>query len=396
MKCKRLTNPCIILAFRLLPHGLAFGMHCPVPGIALAPRLRPMASLAQLKTTHSHTGLELPPDQIYFGNAGAMQAVRARVERAAGLNVPILILGESGTGKEVLARFVHSRSPWTSGPFIKVNCPAIPGTLLESELFGYAKGAFTGANNSKPGRMELAQGGSLFLDEIAELDSSLQAKLLHVLQDGHFTRIGEHVEKTLDARIICATNRDLAREIEKASFRSDLFYRINVITITLPPLRERRDDIPFLAEYLRERFNVRFKRDAAPLSRETMQLLKQREWPGNVRELENCMARYVILGSEEAFYTEPSRPKQPEFTYETTGANGTIPLKHIAQQVTRRMEHDVILRVLQQNHWNRRKTAEALKISYRALLYKVRQAGLPPKRPRRDQESGIAASAQAD
>jgi len=356
-----------------------------------------MASAAELRVTPPQFGGELPPDQIYFGKAESMQSVRARVERAAGLNVPILVLGESGTGKEVLARFIHSRSPWHNGPFIKVNCPAIPGTLLESELFGYAKGAFTGANNSKPGRIELAQGGSLFLDEIAELDASLQAKLLHVLQDGHFTRIGDHDEKRLDARVVCATNRDLAREIERGTFRSDLFYRINVISITLPPLRERREDIPYLAEYLRERFNVRFKRDAGPLSRETMQLLKQREWPGNVRELENCMARYVILGSEEAFYAEPADRKQPEFSYETT-QDGNIPLKSIAQQVTRRMEHDVILKVLQQNHWNRRKTAEILKISYRALLYKVRQAGLPAKRPRRSPSgsTGMAASAEAD
>jgi two-component system response regulator AtoC len=356
-----------------------------------------MASTAGLKTQHLHLGAELPPDQVYFGSAAAMQGVRARVERAAGLNVPILILGESGTGKEVLARFIHSRSPWTSGPFIKVNCPAIPGTLLESELFGYAKGAFTGANNPKPGRMELAQGGSLFLDEIAELDSSLQAKLLHVLQDGHFTRIGEHVEKRMDARVICATNRDLAQEIEKSSFRADLFYRINVISITLPPLRERREDIPYLAEYLRERFNVRFKREAGPLTRETMQLLKQREWPGNVRELENCMARYVILGSEEAFYTETVERKTPEISYEAT-EDGNIPLKRIAQQVTRRMEHDVILKVLQANHWNRRRTAEVLKISYRALLYKVRQAGLPAKRPRQKTAgpASIAVGAPAD
>jgi two-component system response regulator AtoC len=358
-----------------------------------------MASAAELKA-HQQNGCfntELPPDQVYFGRAEMMQLVRARVERAAGLNVPILILGESGTGKEVLARYVHSRSPWQSGPFIKVNCPAIPGTLLESELFGFAKGAFTGANNAKPGRMELAQGGSLFLDEIAELDAALQAKLLHVLQDGFFTRIGEHEERRLDARVICATNRDLAKEIEGGTFRSDLFYRINVITITLPPLRERREDIPYLAEYLRERFNLRFKCDAGPISRETMQLLKQREWPGNVRELENCMARYVILGSEEAFYSERVEHKPPEFSYEA-GEDGNIPLKRIAQQVTRRMEHDVILKVLQANHWNRRRTAEVLKISYRALLYKVRQAGLPSKRPRRKggDSAPVAASAQAD
>jgi len=318
-----------------------------------------------------------------------MQAVRQRVERAAGLNVPILVLGESGTGKEVLARFIHERSPWNQGPFVKVNCPAIPGTLIESELFGFQKGAFTGAHAAKPGRIEMAQGGTLFLDEIAELDSSLQAKLLHVLQDGHFTRIGDHEEKQLDARVICATNRLLQQEIASGGFRADLFYRINVITITLPSLRDRRDDIPYLVAYLREQFNRRFQRDAAPVSRESLQLLQQRDWPGNIRELENCMARYVILGSEEAFHSDRDRSadkKLPAISYEMN-EEGNIPLKRIAQQVTRRMEHDVILKVLQANHWNRRKTAEILKISYRALLYKVRQAGLPAKRPRRNNQA---------
>jgi len=311
-----------------------------------------------------------------------MQAVRQRVERAAGLNVPILILGESGSGKEVLARFVHEHSPWRSGSFVKVNCPAIPGTLLESELFGYEKGAFTGANNSKPGRIEMAEGGTLFLDEIAELDASLQAKLLHVLQDGCFTRIGDHEERRLDARIICATNRHLQHEIENGNFRSDLLYRINVISITLPTLRERRDDIPYLAEYLRKVFNQRFNRASPPLTRETLHLLQQRDWPGNVRELENCVARYVVLGSEEAFYVDREEKRSP-VGYEPT-PDGNIPLKSISQQATRRMERELILKVLQANHWNRRKAAEALKISYRALLYKVRQAGLPSKRLQRN------------
>ena len=311
-----------------------------------------------------------------------MRSVRQRVDRAAALNVPILILGESGTGKEVLARFIHEQSPWRQGPFVKVNCPAIPGTLLESELFGFQRGAFTGAHAAKPGRMELANGGTLFLDEIAELDSGLQAKLLHVLQDGHFTRIGDHQEKHIDARVICATNRALQQEIENGGFRPDLFYRINVITISLPPLRDRRDDIPRLIEYLRVTFNRRFKRDSAPVSREIIQLLQHRDWPGNIRELENCMARYVILGTEEAFYFEKSERKPLSFIYEMT-PDGNIPLKRIAQQVTRRMENDLILKVLQANHWNRRKAAEVLKISYRALLYKVRQAGLPAKRPAR-------------
>jgi two-component system, NtrC family, response regulator AtoC len=358
-----------------------------------------MASATSLKPELPINQSKLPPDHIYFGPAQAMQSVRHKVERAAGLNVPILILGESGTGKEVLAHFIHNASPWRDGPFVKVNCPAIPGTLIESELFGFQKGAFTGANATKPGRMEMAQGGTLFMDEIAELDASLQAKLLHVLQDGHFTRIGDHEEKRMDARVICATNRNLAREIESGSFRSDLFYRINVISITLPSLRERRDDIPYLAEYLRQQFNRRFQREAPPLSKETLHLLKQRDWPGNVRELENCVARYVVLGSEETFYAERPEKVPVHISYETN-EDGNIPLKRIAQQVTRRMERDVILKVLQANHWNRRRTAEVLKISYRALLYKVRQAGLPAKRPRRKQDEEGAfpseSSAQAD
>jgi two-component system, NtrC family, response regulator AtoC len=348
-----------------------------------------MASAAEARLAPLTHPVEVPAPHIYFGPSGAMQAVRQRVERAAGLNVPILVLGESGTGKEVLARFIHERSPWNQGPFVKVNCPAIPGTLIESELFGFQKGAFTGAHAAKPGRIEMAQGGTLFLDEIAELDSSLQAKLLHVLQDGHFARIGDHEEKQLDARVICATNRLLQQEIASGGFRADLFYRINVITITLPALRERRDDIPYLVAYLREQFNRRFQRDAAPVSREALQLLQQRDWPGNIRELENCMARYVILGSEEAFHSDRDRfaDKKPLAISYEMNEEGNIPLKRIAQQVTRRMEHDVILKVLQANHWNRRRTAEILKISYRALLYKVRQAGLPAKRPRRNNQA---------
>src|SRR6202046_1695522 len=344
-----------------------------------------MASAAPIKQDLPINQAELPPDHIYFGPSEAMQSVRQKVERAAGLNVPILILGESGTGKEVLAHFVHDASPWRKGPFVKVNCPAIPGTLIESELFGFQKGAFTGANANKHGRMEMAQGGSLFLDEIAELDSNLQAKLLHVLQDGHFTRIGDQEERRMDALVICATNRLLHQEIARGGFRADLFYRINVITITLPSLRNRRDDIPYLVSYLRHLFNRRFQREAAPVSREALQLLQQREWPGNIRELENCMARYVILGSEEAFHSDrdPSAEKKPLHISYEMNEEGNIPLKSIAQQVTRRMEHDVILKVLQANHWNRRRTAEVLKISYRALLYKVRQAGLPAKRPAR-------------
>jgi two-component system, NtrC family, response regulator AtoC len=358
-----------------------------------------MASAPELTQETAINPCALPPDNIYFGPSEVMQQVRQRVDRAANLNVPILVLGESGTGKEVLARYIHNQSPWRSGPFVKVNCPAIPGTLLESELFGFQKGAFTGAYAAKPGRMELANGGTLFLDEIADLDSSLQAKLLHVLQDGHFTRIGDHEERQLDARIVCATNRYLQNEIKTGGFRADLLYRINVISVTLPPLRDRREDIPYLAEYLRQQFNARFKKEAIPLSTDIIQSLVHRDWPGNVRELENCIARYVILGTDEVFQAERVEKKPFTFNYEVT-EDGKIPLKRIAQQVSRRMEHDVILKVLQANHWNRRKTAEILKISYRALLYKVRQAGLPAKRPQRkvevSPEYSVGFSAQSD
>jgi two-component system, NtrC family, response regulator AtoC len=344
-----------------------------------------MASPTPLKISAPLQRANLPPEEIYFGPSEAMRAVRRKVDRAAGLNVPILILGESGTGKEVLARYIHSLSPWRNGPFVKLNCAAIPGTLLESELFGYQRGSFTGAHAAKPGRIEAAQGGTLFLDEIAEIDASLQAKLLHVLHDGVFTRIGDFEEKRMDARVICATNRDLPRAIETGKFRADLFYRINVIAVQLPPLRDRREDIPTLVEYFRQQFNNRFQRNAAPLSGSALQLLKEKQWRGNVRELENSIARYVVLGSEEVLLSETHERRfaKPSFS---VAADGSIPLKRISQQATRRIEHEIILKVLQANHWNRRKTAEILKISYRALLYKVRQAGLPAKRPRQQAE----------
>ena len=350
-----------------------------------------MASSLEIKPTPS-SSIELPPEHVYFGASETMRAVRRCVDRASKLDVPILILGPSGAGKGILSQLIHNRSPWRNGPLVKVNCPAIPGELLESELFGYQRGAFTGAHADKPGRMELAQDGTLFLDEIAELDSGLQAKLLHVLQDGHFTRIGGNEEIAMNARVICATSRTLQREIAAGNFRADLFYRISVITINLPPLRDRREDIPYLAEYLLQLCNRRFKRAAPSPAAEIVHLLQQRDWPGNIRELENCMARYVLLGAEDAFHAEQTEKKASRSTYKPT-EDGKIPLKRIAQQVTRKMERELILKVLQDNHWNRRKAAETLKISYRALLYKVRQAGLPAKHPRRKGLQGSRFSA---
>src|SRR5690348_17612818 len=228
---------------------------------------------------------EIPPESIVFGHTEAMRALRERLQKLAGANVPVLIQGESGTGKDIVARLVHGMSPWKTGPFVKVNCPAIPGTLLESELFGYEKGAFTGAYGAKPGRVELAHRGTLFLDEISELDLSLQSKLLQLLQDGQFCRIGAQADKKVEVRIVCATNRRLEEEIENGTFRQDLFYRINVVNLHLPPLRERVADIQELVDYFLEYHNRKYNCKARALSGEMMTTLRKYHWPGNIREL---------------------------------------------------------------------------------------------------------------
>src|SRR5262244_384935 len=201
---------------------------------------------------------EIPPEAVIIGHSEAMLAVCERLARLASANVPVLIQGESGTGKDIIARLIHQRSPWKTGPYVKVNCPAIPGTLLESELFGYEKGAFTGAYGMKPGRVEMAHRGTLFLDEISELDLGLQSKLLQLLQDGQFCRIGAQEDKKVEVRVVCATNRVLEDEIENGTFRQDLFYRINVVNVQLPPLRERRADIEDLVNYFLEFYNRKY------------------------------------------------------------------------------------------------------------------------------------------
>src|SRR5512142_3185223 len=229
--------------------------------------------MGPIATTNSP--LKLPPEQVILGRTDAMRLVRSKIERLANANVPVLIQGESGTGKEIIAKLLHCRSPWSMGPFVKVNCPAIPGTLLESELFGYDKGAFTGAYGTKPGRVEMAHRGTLFLDEISELDLGLQSKLLQLLQDGQFCRIGAQEDKKVEVRVVCATNRKLEEEIENGSFRPDLFYRINVVNLHLPPLRERASDIPELVAYFLEYHNRKYNCRAKALSGEMMAVLRK-------------------------------------------------------------------------------------------------------------------------
>jgi two-component system, NtrC family, response regulator AtoC len=329
---------------------------------------------------------EMPPEDIVFGQAEPMRAVRDRLTKLAGANVPVLIQGESGTGKDIIARMIHIASPWRTGPWVKVNCPAIPGTLLESELFGYEKGAFTGAYGVKPGRVEMAHRGTLFLDEISELDLALQSKLLQLLQDGQFCRIGAQEDKKVEVRVVCATNRKLEQEIENGTFRSDLFYRINVVNLHLPPLRERARDIPDLVNYFLEHHNRKYNCRAKPLSSEMMAVLRKYHWPGNIRELENLVKRYVILGNEEVLLGDMT-PPEGDFFNADLPIDGPISLKKVTRQAVRELERKIILKVLQNHHWNRKQAARSLGISYRALLYKIRDAGLPSNRAAKNRDA---------
>jgi two-component system response regulator AtoC len=331
------------------------------------------------KNDHGERLNPVPPDDVLFGRSPAMAELRHRVEKVSRTNIPILLTGEGGTGKEAIARWIHTHSEYATGEFVKVNCAAIPGMLLESELFGYEKGAFTGASTSKPGRVELAHRGTLFLDEIADLDLNLQSKLLHFLQDGTFSRIGDQAERKIEARLLCATNKDLEKETSNGTFRQDLFYRIHVFRLKLPTLRDRKEDIPVLAEYFRHHFEKQFgmKADAFPV--EMLEYLKNLSWQGNIRELSNAIARYVLLGPDAAFHVE-NLHKKSKAALKADPEASPVSLKRLAKDATKEMERNVILEALRANQWNRRKTAQALKISYRALIYKIQEAGLVSRR----------------
>ena len=311
-----------------------------------------------------------------------MQSLRDRMDKVASANVPVLIHGESGTGKDIIARMIHGLSPWRNGPFVKVNCPAIPGTLLESELFGYEKGAFTGAYGSKPGRVEMAHRGTLFLDEISELDLGLQSKLLQLLQDGQFCRIGAQEDKKVEVRVVCATNRVLEvgnreRHLPPGSVLSHQRGQSADAAVARAPRRYSGPGRVFPG-VLQPQIQLPRPR----LSGELMSALQKYHWPGNIRELENLIKRYVILGSEEVISSDLVAHQQ-EFSNPDINFDGPISLKTMTRQATRELERKVILKVLQAHHWNRKQAARALSISYRALLYKIRDAGLPPNRSSR-------------
>jgi two-component system response regulator AtoC len=379
----------------------------------------------QLKEQSRHTML--------FGNSERMAEVRELLDRVSDTDVTVLIRGESGTGKELVARALHERSLRKDKPFVKVNCAALPTELLESELFGFEKGAFTGAIQHKPGKFEFANHGTMFLDEIGDMSFALQAKLLQVLQDGEFARLGGKADVRVDVRLITATNVDLESAVADGRFREDLYFRLNVVTITLPPLRERREEIPLLSDYFLKKYSVQYNRPALPVSPELARAFLQYEWPGNIRQLENLIKRMVVLGSEAPIFKDlqpslsfrshhavpvasrpfamPSQPVAPPppavaavppyqaavapmmpmhgrgtmddpmaaaVSAATAAAvsSGAVSLKDIARTAAREAERELILRMLTRTRWNRKEAAEILGISYKALLYKIKESGL--------------------
>ncbi len=325
-----------------------------------------------------------------------MQPVCELVAKVASTNTTVLIRGESGVGKEVVARAIHKASPRAARQFLKVNCAALPGELLESELFGHEKGAFTGAYRQKPGKFEAADGGTLLLDEIGEMPLRLQAKLLHVLQDGEFSRVGGEKVIGTDVRVIASTNRDLEAAMRAHQFREDLYYRLNVIEIRIPPLRERREEIPVLAEHFRRKFNAQYARNV-DIPPDTVRVFMEYHWPGNIRELENAVKRIVVLGSPRAVHQEilgnlhasgARLVPTASAAAATLGPETVISLKEIARQAAREAERVAIKEVLDRVHWNRAKAARLLQISYKALLYKIVQCGLvTPEEKEKEKEA---------
>ena len=304
------------------------------------------------------------PEGVIARSAGTREVLR-EAALVAPSQARVLITGESGVGKEIVADVIHRWSPRAGGPFVKVNCAAIPETLLESELFGHEKGAFTGAASQRVGRFEEADGGTILLDEVAEMPLGLQAKLLRITQDGTFQRIGSNREHQTDARVLASTNRNLEQEVEASRFREDLFFRLNVVEIYVPPLRERREDIIALAEF----FAAKFSGGKPRLSASVVACLGLYQWPGNVRELQNAMERATLMARGEVLLPEhlPRRVREAGAGGSGAGAQGA-PGKRMEE-----IERAVILQTLRENDYNRTQTAHALGISRRALLYKLRR-----------------------
>jgi two-component system response regulator AtoC len=313
-----------------------------------------------------------------------MQEVRDVIAQVAPIDVTVLVTGATGTGKELVARAVHYLGTRRNGPFVKVNCAAVARELLESELFGHERGAFTGAHQLKVGKFEAADQGTIFLDEIGDLHPALQGKLLHVLEDGQFSRVGGRSNIKVDVRVLAATNQNLERAVAAGQFREDLFYRLNVVRIVVPPLRERPEEIPLLASYFVERYSKLFQRPGFTLSSETLQRFMRHSFPGNVRELENMIKRMIVLGDPDLKKGHlldgngATNGHDRRATKETRTA--AVSLKDISRKAADAAERTAILKALEETKWNRLRAAKLLSISYRSLLYKIKDAGLDRKR----------------
>ncbi len=328
---------------------------------------------------------QLTEEYRFIASNPKMVRIRELITQIADTDVTVFIQGESGVGKEIVAREIHRGSPRRDKPFVKVNCAALPSELLESELFGYERGAFTGAFRLKQGKFELANYGTLFLDEIGDMAPVLQAKLLHVLQDSEYSRLGGKKNVVIDVRILAATNQNLEQGMQDGRFREDLYYRLNVVNITIPPLRERKEEIPLLCEHFVHKHHRKYNIGAQPITQSLMGYMLQYDWPGNIRELENVMKRFVIFGNEQQIIEElvqksEDRRKVEKVPHEKPGvetvnddAVGGMSLKNMSRSLTSTAEKEVILRALQQTQWNRKQAATMLNVSYKTLLNKIRK-----------------------
>ena len=404
---------------RAMKEGASDYVKKPFQGEELLLKMQMVFDATHVKVELDELRVKARPEEEYnllFGLSDRMNKVQAVLDQVAGTDITVLITGESGTGKELVAKALHKASDRVNDPFVKVNCAALPRELLESELFGFEKGAFTGAHRRKYGRFEMAQNGTILLDEISEMHLDLQSKLLHVLQEKQFFRIGGEREVKANCRILCATNKNLERMVEEGTFRRDLFYRVNVVNIVVPPLRERKEDIPLIADYFLGRYTRMYNRESMKLPAKLVELFLDYSWPGNVRELENNVKRFIILGNDAQLITEFQRKQEtgqysavpndsqgvepvaagarqgsarripPKEQATPSGGNGgESPGGHVADKATlkevgkiaqRTAEKILIEQVLNKTRWNRRKAAQILDISYKALLYKIKECGL--------------------
>jgi two-component system response regulator AtoC len=387
--------------------------------IALDSAIKSAIEKTRLVSEITQLRQQLSDDQdrafLFWGNSPEMQTIAAVIEQVSDSDVTVLIRGESGVGKELVARAIHTRSPRKNRPFVKVNCAALPGELLESELFGHEKGAFTGAATTRIGKFEQADTGTIFLDEIGEMRAALQAKMLHVLQDGQFTKLGSNKAINVDVRVVAATNRDLELMMRRNEFREDLYYRLKVIEVTVPPLRERRNEIPHLVDFFVDRYARRYNRPVPTLSERLTGLFQHYEWPGNIRELENMIKRVVILQNEELAIREMAHALQSSRAFATAGAGAGTPsssvavadepeeieedlaeepgegdepalappsssrLADVSKAASMKAERAMIEDTLTQVQWNRRRAAEQLGVSYKTLLNKIKECGISRK-----------------